>query len=302
MQKTILTLAAILLAGCGSRGPYSHILSAPEGVDRWEPSGAAVVGDHLWVATDRMGWLAGYRLPLADGENRPQISVKLIPTKNGEPLENVKWEEVTPDLKGGLYLLDSRSRQVWHCADPGNACEQWAPVNVQAQNDDISSELLAVPNYFGMEALGYDGESLWLGSRHVAYTPDELARPFVVISSGKGPIHWTPFEDGERVYALSGFAFDGNHLWQTWSYEGEGDTTDDVSGLLALSDLDTQNQPGLPRLCRTFKGKPEGVAVYGSKLVIVFDMDKARKNPDGEHNFPIKATEDYATIVPAECD
>ena len=60
---------------------HPHVLNAPEGVERWEPSGATVVGDKLWVVNDRGGWLAAYALPLAPGENMPAAAHQITPER-----------------------------------------------------------------------------------------------------------------------------------------------------------------------------------------------------------------------------
>lgn len=302
MKFIFFAAAAALLAGCGASAPYSHVLVAPEGVDRWEPSGATVLNDRLWVATDREGFVAAYPLPLKEGPNTPDQSIKLVPTNSdGQPLESIKWEDVSPDLQGGFYLLESRARQVWHCKNPQEGCTQFESVDVEKQNADISTDFEATPSYFGMEALAFDGQVLWMGSRHVAYQENELAHPYVIVTSGNGPIRLTPIEKDGRRYALSGFAYADNQLWQTWSFEGEGDTKEDVSGFLALSSIGAEGQFSEPKICRTFEGKPEGVAIYNDKLIIVFDMDKARKHKGDDRFFELDPNEDYATIIPANC-
>ena len=82
-------------------------ITAPEGVDRWEPSGAVAHGDRLWVVNDRDGWLVAYDLPLKPGRNGPTVAHQVI-VQPGK----IKFEGLAPVGDSGLLLLETMKRSV----------------------------------------------------------------------------------------------------------------------------------------------------------------------------------------------
>jgi len=46
-------------------------------------------------------------------------------------------------------------------------------------------------------------------------------------------------------------------------------------------------------------GKPEGIAVFGERLAVVYDSDKDRKEgkPEDGNGFPIRSNQDYLELI-----
>ncbi len=296
---------AALLTACGGAppAPTPHIdaatirIEAPEGVDRWEPSGATVRGDRLWIAHDRDGWLAAYALPLKPGVNRP-VAAHAVKVNPGR----IKFEGLAPDGEAGLLILETMQRSVWRCPDPAAGCPDIERVPV---TDALANLEAAVPKpvrYITYEAIAHDGDRLWIGSRGYE-TLDETFHPWAIVAdpTGRTAYDGRPWIVDGRAYGLSDLASDDAGLWMTWSHESPGSTTADVAGLIARAELGDDGMPGRPVLCHRVAGKPEGIARYGDALLVVFDQDGDRKDPTDGRRFPLRQTEDIVQILPADC-
>lgn len=304
MRAWILSLGGVVLAGCGGPPSYPYVMEAPAKVGRWEPSGAAVRGDLLWVVNDREGYLAAYQLPLTPGVNTVQRAFVVLPHEG-----RVKWEAIAPSGDAGLLLLEAISRTVWRCADPADGCAALERVPIDNANAVVDDAVPRPPEYITFEGLAAQGERVLLGVR--GYLPeaggdeDFRAWSFVLDPTGRHVYDGAAWQHEGRAYGISGLALDGTTLWMTWSYELDSDATiDGVAGLLARAEIDRETGlPGTPRLCRALAGKPEGVAVWGSEhLVVVFDNDLRRKDPTREDAFPVAGNQDFATVVrKADC-
>jgi cysteine-rich repeat protein len=270
---------------CAASTPYAVRLSAPPGAVQWEPSGAAVVGDLLWVANDKDGRLAAYDLPLAAGPNAPVRSFTVRP--NGA---TPKWEALRVEANGRFLLHNATGNTLWRC-DPEMDCADLAAVPIAAQ-------LTALGAATRLESLAPVDGRLWLGTRA---TPSRIAdESGVAISLG------TLSPDG-RTYQMSDALLLDDRFYMLWSFEGAGSTVQDVAGLLAVATLDASGRPDptTTRICRTLRGKPEGFDVWGEDFVVVFDQDDARKAKGAADptRFALLATEDFATRVPTGvCD
>lgn len=338
-------LAAAFLVGCGGAPPpppapppvpkpvvvptpalHPYVIEAPKGVERWEPSGAAVVADHLWVVNDRGGWLASYALPLKPGVNAPAAAHQIAPERL-DPLRTqmmsrvlapriakilarrMKWEDLAPDGKGGLLLLEAISRTVWRCADPNGGCPTLESLDVSKANAKLES-LLPVPvAYYSLEGLAAHGDRVLVGTRGLMpeNASDDDFRPWAVVvePGGEHTYDGKPWALDGLDYGISSLALDGDTLWMTWSYEKDADgTTKGVAGVIAKATLDrTTGLPGAPTMCARLAGKPEGLAVHGDALLVVFDNDKARKKKGDPTRFDITPAQDFARVIPkSSCD
>jgi hypothetical protein len=336
--RSRLIAVASLLCACGGAPPaapeppeptpaaraapiHPHILEAPPAVQRWEPSGAAIRGDKLWVVNDRGGWLVAYDLPLKAGINKPTAAHEILP-KRLDPVrtemmaralapkiakilaQRLKFEGLAPDGEKGLLLLEAISRTVWRCADPEGGCPTIEPVDIQKSNARLES-LLPVPvAYYSLEGVAGGAKPL-LATRGLMpeNANDDDFRPWAIVVDGDGEATYdgTPLTDAAgRKYGISDIARDGDTLWMTWSYEVDADqTTTGVAGLLARAEIDPKTGlPGPARVCAPLVGKPEGLAVHGDDLVVVFDNDKARKAPGDATRFELTAAQDFARVVP----
>lgn len=297
-------IGGAVLIGCGGPPSYPYVMEAPAKVRRWEPSGAAVRGDLLWVVNDREGYLAAYQLPLTPGVNTVQRAFTVLPHEG-----RVKWEAIAPSGDAGLLLLEAISRTVWRCADPGDGCRTLERVPIDNANAVVDDAVPEPPEYITFEGLAAQGERVLLGVR--GYLPeaggdeDFRAWSFVVDPTGRHVYDGAAWQHEGRAYGISALALDGSTLWMTWSYELDSDATvDGVAGLLARAEIDPETGlPGTPTLCRALAGKPEGVAVWGrDHLVVVFDNDLRRKDPAREDAFPVAGNQDFATVVrKADC-
>ena len=297
-------LALIVLSGmvtaCGGRARlHPHTVQAPTGIERWEPSGAVVIDEKLWVANDREGWIAAYPLPLDDGLNIPLVAHQLRP-----PLERVKWEGAAPGPDGSLLLLEAISRTVWRCDNPQIGCKTLTRVDTGAVNSTVNASIPVPTQYVTFEGLASDGDHIWIGTRGLVPQGKETyelrAWSLVLDRTGGHAYNGAPWMIDGKPYALSDIAVDGDVMYMTWSYEFELDfKRTGVSGLLARATLDPQTRlPGVPELCQMFVGKPEGLADWGRNLVVVFDNDRARKNPTNPETFDLNDNQDYARVVP----
>ncbi len=319
----------LLLVGCGGaptvpKGPTTeHIIQAPEGVERWEPSGAAVLGDTLWVADDRDGKIAAYALPLKAGVNTPtahhQLTADtLAPVRDGllqkrlPPMiakllrKRLKFEGMARAKGGGLLILESISRTVFRCADPAAGCPQVEAVDVEGAHDKLLSLLDGPVAYFAIEGLATVGDRVLLGTRgrkpKGGDENDFQAWPFVLSAGGAHAYDGKPWVIGEKPHGISDLAHHAGDLWMTWTYEMDSkDTKDGVASVLAMAELD-EGLPERPEVCRSFEGKAEAVAVWGDKLIVLFDNDRARKKRGDPTRFDVDANQDFVKVLPRRCD
>ena len=275
-------------ADCVDGSTYPSILSAPAGAVAWEPSGVAVLGNRLWVAGDKYGWVAAYTLPLVAGANAPVASFQFLPG-GATP----KWEAVRVDANSNLLLLDATGRKVWRC-NPATNCAAAADVTPA-----LASTALGAVRY---ETLVLAGLRTWLGTR----TPNPPAASSnsskMADDLGNVVTFAAPVVNG-RPYQLSDGVFTNGRFYLTWSYEAGGATINDVSGLLTVVMPDAQGRPdpATLRICRALTGKPEGIDRDGTDLVVVFDEDGGRKTPLG--TFTVNQVQDFSTRVPlSACD
>lgn len=303
-----LALAALLAAGCGGApAPASDSgagidastmrIVAPEGVDRWEPSGGAIRGDRLWIVNDRGGWLAAYALPLKPGQNAPIMAHAVKPNDG-----RVKFEALAPDGEGGLLLLETMKRSVWRCAAPDAGCPDLERVDTDDALDLLEDSVPKPVNYITYEALAHSGERLWVGSRGYE-TVDGTFHPWALIAEPSGRITYDgqPWVVDGKAYGLSDIAVQGDWMWMTWSHESTGSCAADVAGLIARAPLSADGVPGQPTLCHVVGGKPEGVVPDGDGLWVIFDQDGDRKDPSDPTKFPLAQTEDIVRRLPARC-
>ncbi len=263
---------------CPPAAPYRYVLGAPAGATLWEPSGATVDGDTLWVANDKDGRVAAYALPLGPGVNAP---VRAFSVRPGGVTP--KWEALRRDANGQLLLLNANDRQVWRC-DPEVDCAGAVAV-------PVGPGAAALGAGVRLESLAIVGDRLWLGSRE---TPSKMAD-----ETGRLVSLGSMSPDG-RSYKLSDALYVDERFYLTWSYEGAGSNAADVAGFLAvaLPDAAGRPDPTTLRLCVALPGKPEGVGAWGDRLVVVFDEDAARKRPSDAAAFNLAPTSDFATVIP----
>ncbi len=337
-------LAAAFLVSCGGAPPpepvappvpkpvvlapaiHPHVIEAPKGVDRWEPSGAAVVGDQLWVVNDRGGWIASYALPLKPGLNQPSAAHQIAPERL-DPIRTqmmsrvlapriakilarrMKWEDLAPDGKGGVLLLEAISRTVWSCPDPNAGCPKLEPVDFSKGNAKLESLLPMPVAYYSLEGLAANGDRILVGTRGLMpeNSSDDDFRPWAIVvkPGGEHTYDGKAWELEGQKFGISSLALEGDTLWMTWSYEKDEDgTRKGVAGVLAKATLDAKSGlPGKPTLCAKVEGKPEGLAIHGDSLLVVFDNDKARKKKGDPARFDITPAQDFARVIPkASCN
>ena len=291
-------------------------LQGAKGVEKWEPSGVARIGEDLWVVSDKDGWLARYPLPLSPISEPTQVTQLKVPLDN-----RLKWEGLEVHPEGGLLLMEAISRSVWWCKDPKAGCTELSRLEAGAINDELNT-LAHRPFYYLMfEALTVIDGRAWVGVRGMN------AKPSADHEGGLVPwIAWASFGAGEpqpiippaqggapaftyegRSYGLSGAVNDGEGgLWVTLSYEDEeGDSRASVSGVLARLKLPlsptklTGEAPELS-VCARFELKPEGVTLSATGApIVVFDVDADRKG-DTPERFNLKRTEDYIWVAPQD--
>lgn len=304
-MKAGVVAAAALLAGCGAAAPVADRLvdpqtiriAAPDGVDRWEPSGGAIIGDRLWVANDRGGWLAAYALPLEPGRNTPVVAHAIAANEG-----RIKFEGLAPVGDGGLLLLETMKRSVWRCADPEAGCPDLQRLPMDAALDRLEAAVPKPVRYITYEAIAARGDRIWVGSRGYE-TLDERFHPWAIVA---GPHDRTfydgrPWRVGGRAYGLSDMADDGDWMWMTWSHESPGSAAADVAGLIARAPIAADGTLGRPVLCYSVAGKPEGIVHHGDTLLVIFDQDGDRKDPTDPTRFPLAQDEDIVLRLPAAC-
>jgi hypothetical protein len=279
-------VAACLDTTCQDRLPYDAVLAAPAGPVQWEPSGAARVGDRLYVVNDKTdGTVAAYALPIAPGLNTPVASFTVLPEAGP------KWESVRADASGRLLLINANTRNLWRCDPATNCAGAGAPVDV------TSAAANATLGAVRVEGVAVNGARTWLATRtSPARMVDDLG---TAVSFPVQTLNGQTFALSDAVYA-------NGRYYLTWSYEAgflsgaAANVIADVAGLLMVVDADAQGRPNPAtlRTCRTLRGKPEGVELDGGALVVTFDEDSARKNPQSQSTFPLTQTQDFATRIP----
>lgn len=294
----------------------SKLLGA-QGVRKWEPSGVAVLGERLWVVSDKEGWLASYDLPLKEGALTPRATHQLTP-----PLDNrVKWEGLEAHPKGGLVLLEAISRTVWWCHDPEGGCPQLTSLPMKALNPALNQAAPLPFRYLMFEALLVTPHGVWVGTRGLNALPSGDSKggltPWSVWGqvTGEGaPRVVRPHDDAwrfeGRLYGLSGASYDPRGgAWLTLSYEDEdAEGSSAVSGLLVYAPLPltpTQLSGPAPsaQVCARFSLKPEGVTLDAKgHPIVVFDQDSDRKGGRTKRpqRFALELNEDYVWHAPAQ--
>ncbi len=288
------------------------ILKAPKACDRFEPSGVAYVHDRLWVVSDRDGWIASYDYPFkTEGKNKAKSAFQLnIPSD-----ERTKWEGIESDEKGGFYLLEAISKSIWHCPSPLDGCKDFKKVEIDKISlalNDSSKRFAEDLNYMMLESVAMlpKQNQLFLGVRGYnlktqGFSPSALILDHlgqVVLQAQQG------LEKNGKHYSLSGLTVeehhDDYHFWMTWSFEKEDDRTrNGVDGYLMVATISKKDWLAGKRIdvkqdlktCVHFPYKPEGIAVAGEDIVLVFDEDKDRKTKKKENGegFELTKKQDY---------
>ncbi len=266
------------------------------GVDRFEPSGGIVKDDRFYVPTDRGGMVMVYQLPLSIGVNAP-IETLYTPEELNTKDTKVKFEAVVLGQNNELWALETYRRHVWSL-EPAMA-QPIEGSHFELLEESIDHDV----SFLGLEAMAYDGQKLWIGTRHYADYVDSPYIPYFVLTDGERTYfngQGLVYED--QPYTLSDMTFVEDYLWQTWSLELPGDSKEDVRGLLVRSKMSKDGVPGELEICRVFEmGKPEGIAFYNGGFLIVYDNDKDRKGEKSDQ-FPLTLDEDYVDFIPATCD
>lgn len=293
-------------------------LGAPKGLDRFEPSGAAVVDGVLWVVNDRDAWLVGYALtdlpPAGTGVSAADGPPPRLTPKHARLLteKKSKFEGLSPEASGGMLAVETFGSQVFRLGLPLIGPVAPAPelLNVDEARDALQADV----------ALGYH----WITWEAVARAPDGrvLVGRRSYNAAGQGPNAFTPaprvaaadgalaaigpsegWKVGDRVFSLSDMAAVEDGYWMTLSFEDDTrHGAASVAGLLAFAPRDPQTGlPGPVRLCGALPGKPEGVAVWGRQLFVVFDHDADRKRGGDNAAFELDRDEDLLWVLPARC-
>ncbi len=322
LSPVTVLFSSLLCCACGGAPEALSVLQAPEGVERWEPSGAVAIGEQLWVVNDKDGHIAAYALPLKPGVNTASaghkidytrmdpvrtalLSGHLSEAKAKEMAKRLKFEGAAPSGEKGMLLLEAISRSVWRCPEPEKGCPELRPVDTAAANDAMDKKLPEPVTYLSLEGLAAHGERVWVGSR--GFMPKgkdgDAYRPWPVIGTAEGELAWdgSPQTRGGKAYGLGAMVADEGGLWLSFSHERETDPRKSgVAGLLARATIDpATGLPGAPTQCRDLPGKPEGLARWGEWLIVVFDNDRARKGKGDPTRFQLGHDQDYALMLKA---
>jgi hypothetical protein len=317
---------------------HPYVLEAPKNIDRWEPSAAVVIGDRLWVANDKpfkdddgtRGVLAAYDLTTLKTWNQLRAECK----KNKD-LQQGKCDGNKPVkvayISGGKKIEAGGLREgngVWWdtignknfvCLGPKQ--EQCSLNKPSRPSDEDLRKLVqtkaGVPPedlmYVTVEALAVMGNQNWVGVRKYKIKSSDQVVYWTAIVDHKGDLVWGGGKlalDG-KLFAVSDLFAESGGLWVTLSHEKLGkDNTkrEDVDGRLAWVKLTDDGSMHSMRLCMeqnqagkplVLAGKPEGIAVFGEKLVVVYDNDKDRKEgkPKAGNGFPIRTNQDYLELI-----
>lgn len=303
---------ALVGAGCGAAPDHLHgapplpsaarVLNGP--TTPWEPSAAEVVGGRLWVADDKHGQIVPFKLPL-QAVNDPDGPAIELPTQ-AKKLEALA---ATADGKG-LIAWEVIGGQVVRCPTP-EGCNT-GPVStpaVKAAARGLAEGEDRDVEYVNLEGMARRGDRLYFGVRQYRRKAGGVDIPWSVILTDEGlPVGFgapRPFIDAQgRAYGISSLAVDGDHLWVVWSFEAEGAARSDVRGYLTRAPIQPDGTLWPLQRCRALPdGKPEGLAVWGEKLVVVFDNDRDRKGPAAPEKFRLNPNQDFVEIIDKpECD
>ena len=288
-------------------------LIGPSNVKRWEPSGVAILGQTLWVVSDRDAWLAEYQLPLKAGANEPISASILKPNVSNR----IKFEGLEATADGALLIVEAISRTVWRCVAPKEGCPQLSAVSLDALNPALNKAVPEPYKYIMFESVSRHQETLIVGVRGFQSKKNGLTPWSLLASPAPALIHHAPrglVVEGRR-YGLSGASADDRRggLWLTWSYEDEdGKTTSAVAGLLTFAPWQVAKKEemsapkggilelgahriGPLQFCQTFPLKPEGVTTHDQEVIVVFDEDLDRKGGRSDQ-FNLRGNEDYAWV------
>jgi hypothetical protein len=318
--------------------PHPYVLEAPKNIDRWEPSAAVVIGDRLWVANDKpvkagdrtWGVLAAYDLTAIKTWKQLRAACKKNKDlKEGKCDGNKPVDvafiaggnkiEAGALLKGDGVWWDTIGNKNVVCL--GHKQELCAFDRLSRPSDKDLRKLVEAKagvnpkdlEYVTVEALAVIGNQNWVGVRKYKKKSSEKEVYWTAIVDHKGALAWGGGKlalDG-KLFAVSDLFADSDGLWVTLSYEKLGkdnDKREDVDGRLAWVELTDDGSLLSMRLCMdpnnasqplVLAGKPEGIAVFGEKLAVVYDSDKDRKegNPKDGNGFPIRSNQDYLELI-----
>jgi hypothetical protein len=318
--------------------PHPFVLEAPKNIDRWEPSAAVVIRDRLWVANDKpvkaddRTWsvLAAYDLTTLKPWDQLRAACKKNKDRQKGKCDGNKPIDVAfisggnkieagGLLKGNGVWWDTIGNKNVVCL--GHKQEPCAFNRLSRPSDKDLRKLVqtkaGVPlkeiEYVSVEGLAMKGNQNWVGVRKYKKKSSKEEVYWTAIVDHKGAVVWGGGKlalDG-NLFAVSDLFADSNGLWVTLSYEKLGENNDkrkDVDGRLAWVKLTDDGSLHSMRLCMdqnhgskplVLAGKPEGIAVFGKKLVIVYDSDQDRKEgkPKEGKGFPIRNNQDYLELI-----
>jgi hypothetical protein len=310
-----------LLLGCAPVEASRTTASHPEGYEvlhgtgRFEPSGAVLLGNTLWVASDKP--LVAHHSAVASAFykevwDRPILSAS-IPTPEdagpkGPKLEAGAWDEASQRV---VWWSTTSQRPV-RCDAAMEGCLEGVSVKdaLHAAAKAEAGEDIAYVSIEGMALV--EGET-WLGSRRYATRDEETLWPRLL--QDDGTVLWKPsgkVEHEGREFAISDLHLDDKgRLWMLWSFEDpDAETRDDVAGFLARATVSGGQVTSVKRCTEVFEGKPEAlihrVGNKRSELWVLFDNDDDTKDPKGKdpNKFPLRLDQDYLWELeePKSCD
>lgn len=263
----------------------------------FEPSAVAVLGSQVLIVNDKATDLQPSVWNWSGNLLQPTAATPLGWTVN-------KIEALAP-ITNGYWALGSFSIP----ADPAN--RQLLRVLSGVVGDQSASLRTALQTYMTansitqikLEGLAYVGGNKWLlGVRSAATFVMGVLEFDLAASPQIRSVMWRTnvTDSAGRTFGLSSLEFAPNGmLYALGSYEGAGNTRNDVAGALwHLKELAGGNY-GLGLMTTTFEGKPEGMTFLADgRLLVVFDEDGARKHPTGSGNrFPLDQDQDYFVVL-----
>ncbi len=314
-----------LVLACGSVPAEAEAAKTPStghpegyevlhGSGRFEPSGAVLLGNTLWVASDKP--LVANHSALASAFykevwDRP-ILTESVPTPldqgaKGPKLEAGAWDAASQRI---IWWSTTSQRPI-SCDAAMKGCVEGDSIK-PALHAAAKSEAGAEIVYVSVEGLALVEGETWLGTRRYATAAGATLWPRVLKDDGR--VLWEPgskVEHGGHEFSISDLHLDDkDRLWMLWSYEAEAaKTRADVGGFIALATLEDGRVSSVRRCTEVFEGKPEAL-VYrqGNKreeLWVLFDNDDDTKDPEGKdpQRFPLRLDQDYLweTALPS-CD